>query len=71
MKLLDVVALIEALPELSLDLGQVGTIVEVYETGIFEVEFSNLQGETYALETLNQSQLLLPRHQPTEQLVPA
>ena len=71
MKLLDVVALVEALPELGLDLGQVGTIVEVYETGIFEVEFSNLQGETYALETLNQSQLLLLRHQPTEQLVPA
>ena len=70
MKLLDVVALIESLPELGLDLGQVGTIVEVYEAGIFEVEFSNLQGETYALETLNQSQLLLLRHQPTEQLVP-
>jgi len=71
MKLLDVVALVEALPELGLDRGQVGTIVEVYEPNIFEVEFSNLHGETYALETLNQSQLLLLHHQPNEELIAA
>ncbi len=41
MKLLDVVALTEDLPELGLHRGQVGTIVEEYEPGVFEVEFSN------------------------------
>ncbi len=38
MKLLDIVALLENLPELNLYRGQVGTIVEEYEPGVFEVE---------------------------------
>lgn len=59
MKLLDVVALIEDLPELGLYRGQVGTIVEVYEPGVFEVEFSELNGRAYAIETLNTNQLML------------
>jgi Domain of unknown function (DUF4926) len=54
LKLLDVVALVEDLPELGLHRGQVGTIVEVYEPGAVEVEFSNMQGQTYALETLGE-----------------
>lgn len=53
MKILDVVALIEDLPEQNLCRGQVGTIVEVYEPETFEVEFVNLQGKTYAVEILN------------------
>ena len=52
MKLLDVSTLIEDLPDLGLYRGQVGPIVEVYEPGIFEVECSDMQGQTYALETL-------------------
>lgn len=64
MKLLDVVALIENLPELELWRGQVGTIVEVYEPGVFEVEFSDTQGRTYALETLRNEQLMVLHHQP-------
>ena len=63
MKLLDTVALIEDMPSLNLYRGQVGTIVEEYESGVFEVEFSDLQGRTYALETLKTSQLMLLRHQ--------
>lgn len=40
LKLLDVVALTEDLPEEKLYEGQVGTIVEVYNNGeAFEVEF--------------------------------
>jgi len=35
MKLLDVVALLEDLPQLGLYRGQVGTIVEVYEPNYF------------------------------------
>lgn len=61
--LLDVVALIEDLPELGLYRGQVGTIVEVYEPGVFEVEFSDLNGQAYAIETLNANQLMLLYYQ--------
>jgi hypothetical protein len=67
MKLLDVVALIQDLPTLSLCKGQVGTIVEVYEPNVFEVEFVDLQGKTYAVETLNASQLMQLYHQPLPQ----
>ncbi len=64
MKLLDVVALIEDLPEVGLYRGQVGTIVEVYEPEVFEVEFSDTQGRTYALETLRSEQVMVLHHQP-------
>ena len=59
MKLLDVVALLKDLPELGLYRGQVGTIMEVYEPGVFEVEFSDVNGRAYAIETLNANQLML------------
>lgn len=59
MKLLDVVALLEDLPEFNLYRGQVGTIVEVYKPGIFEVEFSDTSGHAYAIKTLNETQLML------------
>ena len=63
MKLLDVVALIEDLPDLGLYRGQVGTIVEEYEPEVFEVEFSDTEGRAYAVETLNANQLMLLHHQ--------
>jgi len=64
MKSLDVVALVEDLPELGLSRGQVGTIVEEYEQSVFEVEFSDLEGRAYALETLPASQLMVLYYQP-------
>jgi len=64
MKLLDVVALLEDLPELGLSRGHVGTIVEEYEPNIFEVEFSDLEGRAYALETLSEVQLIKLYYQP-------
>ncbi|OQX04711.1 MAG: DUF4926 domain-containing protein [Desulfobacteraceae bacterium IS3] len=67
MKTLDIVALIEDLPTLKLYRGQVGTIVEEYEPDVFEVEFSDMRGRTYALETLNASRLMVLRHQPFEE----
>lgn len=54
--LLDVVALVEDLPEHGLQRGQVGTIVEVLAPGVFEVEFSALSGRTYALLSLEAAQ---------------
>ncbi|MFM6063057.1 MAG: DUF4926 domain-containing protein [Microcystis panniformis] len=66
MKLLDVVALLEDLPQLGLYCGQVGTIVEVYEPNVFEVEFSNTSGPAYAIEILQENQLMLLHHSPLE-----
>ena len=59
MKLLDVVALLEDLPEINLYRGQVGTIVEKYEPGIFDVEFSDRTGKAYGLEMLTEKQLMV------------
>lgn len=66
MKLLDVVALLQDLPELGLYRGNVGTIVEEYEPGVFEVEFSDTSGKAYAIETLESSQLMTLYHYPVE-----
>jgi hypothetical protein len=68
MELLDVVALTQDISALNLRKGQVGTIVEVYESEVFEVEFVDLQGKTYAVETLNASQLIQLHHQPLAQI---
>ena len=62
MKLLDIVALLEDLPKLSLVRGQVGTIVEEYEPNVFEVEFSDTNGRAYEIETLSSAQLLVLHH---------
>lgn len=66
MKLLDVVALLEDLPQIKLYRGQVGTIVEEYEPQVFEVEFSNTAGQAYAIETLRAEQLMVLHHQPRQ-----
>jgi hypothetical protein len=58
MKIPDTVALTQSLPDLGLYKGQVGTIIEVYEPTVFEVEFVDLKGKTYAVETLEASQLM-------------
>lgn len=63
-KLLDVVALLEDMPELNLYRGQVGTVVEQYEPGVFEVEFSDFNGRAYALETLQAKYLMILHHSP-------
>lgn len=68
MKLLDVVALIQDIPDLNLHKGQVGTIVEIYEPGVFEVEFIDLHGKTYALETLSAQQLMQLYYAPLPQI---
>ena len=48
-KLLEVVALTEDLPERDLRRGQVGTVVEELAPDVFEVEFNDNQGRTYAM----------------------
>ena len=57
-RLLDVVALMEDLPEHALRRGQVGTVVESLAPGVFEVEFCDNNGRTYALLALRAEQIL-------------
>jgi len=58
MNLYDVVALLQDLPEENLKRGQVGTLIEEWEPGVFEVEFSDPNGITYAMVSLHAEQLM-------------
>ena len=66
-KLLDVVALLEDISESSLRRGQVGTVVEELATHVFEVEFIDTQGQTYAIVPLKADQLMRLHHQPVQE----
>ena len=63
-ELLDVVVLTEALPALKLRKGELGTIVEVLDRGVFLVEFADTKGITYAMPTLNYSILMKVYYEP-------
>src|SRR5438132_11441992 len=58
-QLLDVVALTEDLPDHGLFRGQVGTVVESLASDVFEVEFSDDEGRTYASLDLLADQLMV------------
>jgi hypothetical protein len=66
-ELLSAVALLEDLPELGLVRGQVGTVIEDLAPGVFEVEFSENDGQPYAMAALKAGQLLRLHHQPVPQ----
>jgi Domain of unknown function (DUF4926) len=57
-KLLDVVALIEDLESEGLRRGEVGTVVELWKNGVFEVEFSDDAGKAYAFAAVRPEQLI-------------
>jgi hypothetical protein len=57
-KLLDVVALTENLESEGLRRGEVGTVVEQWADGVFEVEFSDDSGKAYAFAALPARQLM-------------
>ncbi|MGB3237344.1 MAG: DUF4926 domain-containing protein [Geitlerinemataceae cyanobacterium] len=75
MKLLDVVATLNPIPTEQLSLveseyasieylprGQVGTIVEIYEDGseaYYLIEFSDRQGQEYAMATLKEDEIIV------------
>ena len=61
---LDVVALTEDIPDRGLLRGQVGTVVESLGPGVFEVEFVDNEGRTYAMLPLRTNQLLVLHYQP-------
>lgn len=64
-KVLDVVALTQELPDRDLSLGQVGTVVEVLAPDVFEVEFSDNEGRTFAELALRADQLLVLHYEPS------
>ncbi|MEP7336380.1 MAG: DUF4926 domain-containing protein [Acidobacteriota bacterium] len=61
-KLLDVVALIEDLPSENLHRGEVGAVVEMLAPEVYEVEFCDREGRTYAMLPLKQDQLMKLRY---------
>ncbi|MCL1471580.1 DUF4926 domain-containing protein [Argonema antarcticum] len=65
-QMLDVVALTQDLPERDLCRGQVGTVVEFLAPDVFEVEFSDNDGCTYASLALRAEQLMILHFEPAE-----
>jgi hypothetical protein len=63
-RLLDVVALVEDPPGAGLCRGQVGTVVDLLAPDVFEVEFSDNEGRSYASLALRAEQLIALHHQP-------
>ena len=62
-----VVALLEDLPKEGLVRGQVGTVVEEWTPGVYEVEFAGDSGTTYAMVALKAEQLMRLHHEPVHQ----
>jgi Domain of unknown function (DUF4926) len=57
-RVLDVVAVLEDVPQHGLLCGEVGTVVELWKDGVFDVEFSDTSGQAYAFAALRADQLL-------------
>jgi hypothetical protein len=64
LEMLSVVALTEDLLERGLRRGQVGTIVENLTAGVYEVEFSDDAGQSYALLPVTANKLMRLYHEP-------
>ncbi len=65
LELFAVVALLDDIPGANLRRGQVGTIVEHLGPDVYEVEFSDEEGRTYATAAVEASHLLLLYYEPT------
>ena len=65
-QLLDVIALTQDVPERGLARGQVGTVVETLAPDVYEVEFSDDDGRTYASLALRADHLLVLHYRPLE-----
>ncbi|NWG54093.1 MAG: DUF4926 domain-containing protein [Hydrogenophilaceae bacterium] len=61
---LDVVALLTDRPDLSLARAQTGTIVGRWADDVWEVEFVDPQGRTYAMAALPTAELLVLPNEP-------
>jgi Domain of unknown function (DUF4926) len=63
-EMLSVVALLQDSPVHGLVRGQVGTVVEDLAPGVYEVEFCDDEGRTYAMASLKADQLMRLHHEP-------
>jgi hypothetical protein len=63
-EMLAVVAVLEDVTEYGIERGQVGTVVETLGPNVYEVEFSDDNGQTYASVALRAEQLLRLHHEP-------
>jgi hypothetical protein len=66
LELLSVAALLEDTRDHQLLRGQVGTVVEQPAPGVYEVEFCDDGGRTYASLSLRADQLLQLHHEPNQ-----
>lgn len=66
-EVLSVVARLDDLPEEGLVRGQVGALVESWAPGVYEVEFSDDNGGSYAMVALKANQLMRLHHEPVNQ----
>lgn len=64
LKLQDVVALLNDIPDEGLVKGQVGTVVEALDEGVYEIEFADKQGRTLVSLALPDSELMLLHFEP-------
>jgi hypothetical protein len=68
LELLSVVAVLQDLPDRGLVRGQVGTVVEILTPAAVLVDFSDLEGKTYAIEALDSNLLIRLHHQPLDRV---
>ena len=58
-ELFDVIKILVDLPEVEVNAGELGTIVEKYDDRAYEVEFANDDGETLALLVLTPEKFIV------------
>lgn len=68
--MLDVVALLVDLPEAGLINGEMGTVVEILAPNVYEVEFADKQGQTYAELAVDGANLMLLHNQGAASEIP-
>ena len=66
-EMLSVVALLQDLPEQGLVRGQVGAVVEDLAPGVYEVEFCDDDGRSYAMASLKAEQIMRLHHEPIQE----
>jgi len=63
LKLFDAMAILKDMPEKKVVFGQVGTIVELLDKDVFEVEFTSKDGETISEFAVNAEDLIRLHHE--------
>jgi hypothetical protein len=70
-KPLDVIALTVDIPERHLRRGEIGTILDPLTPGVWDVEFSDTLGRTYALASIHEEQMMHLYNEPAPEIASA